>query len=355
MFRGIIIAFIFVICSAFSTETIRPKAEVAFVLDLSGSTNGLLDDVRDNMWHFINYFNKANPEIDLKIGVVGFSRGSFGLENHYVRIISDLSMNYDFVSHELFNLVSCVEKGDQYVGAALKTTVGSLSWSQDPLTKKIIILFGNSRADLGRVDYNYAVEQAVEKKIVINSVYCTNLNPNPKDIPAWNSIADRTGGELYKIQLTKRTSLKARTQAVEDIIELNNNLNETYIPYTHDGSLKHNLMLVADINSLQMSQQFFVSRCVTKASAAYLQYLNSFDLVNYVKLNNRLPEYNRKYFPDQLAKINDKDLYELAVIKMQRREKLLVRLNESLVEVNADSLAVNPIDSVFINSISKHL
>jgi len=104
-----------------------------------------------------------------------------------------------------------------------------------------------------------------------------------------------------------------------------------------------------------MSQQFFVSRCVTKASATYLQYLNSFDLVNYVKLNSRLPEYNRKYFPEQLVKINDKDLYELALIKIQRREKLLSRLNESLIEVNADSLAVNPIDSIFINSINKHL
>ena len=157
-------------------------------------------------------------------------------------------MNYDYVSHELFDLVASVEKGDQYVGAALKTTIGSLSWSDNHLTKKIIILFGNSRADLGRIDYNYAVEQAVRKKIVINAVYCTNMSPNPKDIPIWNSIADRTGGELYKIQLTQRTSLKARTQAVEDLIELNNNLHETYVPYSREGGLQYNLMLAADTN-----------------------------------------------------------------------------------------------------------
>lgn len=350
-----IVLIVFAVFGFTSNNNSRPKAEIAFCLDLSGSTNGLLDDVRDNLWHLVNYFQRTNPETELRIAFVGFSRGSFGLENGYVNILSDLTSNYDYISFQLFSMVSCVEKGDQFVGAALKASVHELSWSKDKNSKKIILLFGNSRADLGMYDYNKPVEAAVQKGITINSVYCVRQTLNPKDLPQWYSIADRTGGQLFTYRVTRRTPLKFRSEKTEELIEINNSLNDTYLPYDKKGRQFYDLMIAADVNSLQMNERFFYSRMQTKLSSGYRDYLSSFDLVDFVKKNDKLPPFDRQYFPKDLAKVQPSELFEIAKIKAERRENIIDKLETRLVDAQLDPFSVNPIDSIFIESISRKL
>ena len=72
--------------------------DIVFCLDLSGSTNGLIDDVREQLWKIINQAHELEPVPDLRIGVIGFSRPSFGKEKAYVKVLSNLTNDFDFVS-----------------------------------------------------------------------------------------------------------------------------------------------------------------------------------------------------------------------------------------------------------------
>ncbi len=351
--RLIFILSLIFICGFTSELSEKPKAEIALVLDLSGSTNGLLDDVRDNLWTFANSFRQSFPEHELRLAIVGFSRGSFGLESGYVRVLCDLSSNFDVISFRLYDLVSSVEKGDQFVGSALKTAVGGLSWSKDQ-SRKMILLFGNSRADLGGYDYNKAVEGAVDKKIIINTVYCIRQDASPKDLHQWYSIADRTGGNLYKMQVTNRQSNKFYSESTRNLIEINNNLNDTYVPFNRNSRINYDLMLAADVNSLQMNEKFFLNRCAFKISDAYQQHAKSFDLVDYLIVQKELPPIHRKFLPENLMESSAKELSEIANIKFERRKNILKRMRESILLLDSGPLTVNPIDSIFLESISRH-
>ena len=103
--------------------------DIVFCVDLSGSTNGLINDLRDNLWLIINQANHMEPKPDLRIGVIGFSRPSFGKENSYVKILAPLTPNFDLVEMELYKLRPSIEKGDQIVSEAIRTAVNGMSWS----------------------------------------------------------------------------------------------------------------------------------------------------------------------------------------------------------------------------------
>lgn len=85
--------------------------DVVFCLDLSGSTNGLVYDVRDQLWFIINQIHAFERTPDLRIGLVGFSRPSFGKDNAYVRVLSRLTHDFDSLAYELYKLNHPLKKG----------------------------------------------------------------------------------------------------------------------------------------------------------------------------------------------------------------------------------------------------
>ncbi len=334
----------------------KKQLQVVFCLDLSGSTNGLLQDVRDNIWYFVNSVLNESPETELKIGIVGFSRPRFGAQSDYVSILSDLTPYYDFASNVLYKLPVSVEKGDQLVGTALYTAVSELHWSEDIETKKIILLFGNGRADLGGYDYRKACELAVIKKITVYPVYLSRLNMNTKDIPSWNSIAELTGGKFATMMVTKRTPYKFISPAAEKLLQLNNDLNDTYIYYTQEGAVCHQAMIEADINATTMHEQFFYSRCQYKISNHYQNVCNQWDLVSRLKINpGILLEISFKKLPESFQKISRQALWEVLKVKAERREKIMESIESLMYDEGNNSFALLPVDSVFMNSIKKHL
>ena len=134
--------------------------DIVFCLDLSGSTNGLLTDVRDNLWLISNEIDQMNPRPALRIGVVGFSRPSFGKNNAYVKMLSDLTDDLDHVAAELYKLKPCIEKGDQIVSAALNTAIADASWSKDEQATKLIFVVGNGMVTANGYEYVKSCESA---------------------------------------------------------------------------------------------------------------------------------------------------------------------------------------------------
>src|SRR4051794_14904662 len=69
----------------------RPKVEVVFCLDTTGSMGGLIDGAKARIWAICNQIASGKPTPDLKVGLVAFrDRG-----DEYVTKVFDLSDDLD--------------------------------------------------------------------------------------------------------------------------------------------------------------------------------------------------------------------------------------------------------------------
>src|SRR6476620_9787998 len=121
LFRGILFLMLMLVSiSATNTKPDRygPPVDIVFCLDLSGSTNGIVDRMRNHIWDYVHLFSNCTPRADFRIGFVGFARPSYGKENYYVKVISDLTHDIEGLTHELLKMRTQIEKGDQFVGPA---------------------------------------------------------------------------------------------------------------------------------------------------------------------------------------------------------------------------------------------
>ena len=133
--------------------------DVVFCLDLSSSANGLIDHLRNHIWDYWYFFSRCQPAPNYRIGVVAYSRFSYGKSTGYSKLIKDLGTDFEPLSNILYKIPSRIEKGDQYVGAALSTCLKKISWSKDPNAIKIIFLVGNGDVTLGAENIDRNIEK----------------------------------------------------------------------------------------------------------------------------------------------------------------------------------------------------
>lgn len=348
------------ICNATDCRQI----DLVFCIDLSGSTNGLIDDVRDNMWEIINQVNTYRPLPNLRLGVVAFSRPSFGKENGYVKILSPLTNNFEGVAFEMAKLKPSIEKGDQLVGMALKTATQGMDWTADANALKVIFLIGNGHVNLDGMKYKESYDFAVQKKIIVNTVYCQS--PNYKnEIAGWREISRNTGGLLYTMMVHKRNLVSITTSETEKLHELGKQFFQTYLYYGKSGKEIYKMEELIDKTAIIASEMSYQSRLFYKMSELYQSKQNNWDLVDYLRATNSdfteldyesLPDTLKKYSPPQLRKLimakKDERLRTLSqlrgLLKFDRQQVINKTVKEKGYDKNPDSL-----DRIVISWLNK--
>jgi hypothetical protein len=265
-----------------TADTTRP-VDIVFTLDLSGSTNGLIDNIRDKMWDVINQWKMFSPAPKLRLGIIGFSRLSFTGASGYVKILCDLTDDYDVLSSSLFNLPRSVENGYQFIGAAIDASVNNMDWSENSSALKIVYLIGNGKVNLGIIDFRKSCEMAKEKNIIINTIYCnkTLRDTRANDITGWIEIASSTGGAQYDTYVNKRAPLLNVSVNLATLNAYKDSLNETYLPYGKMGTDKMKLMREADDNAGLVLNSYLYSRLKYKLSEEYRMKQFLWDIVTY--------------------------------------------------------------------------
>jgi len=86
-----------------------PRAQVALLLDTSGSMEGLIDQARSQLWKVVNQLAEAKrdgvrPELEIALFEYGNDRLS-GAEG-YLRMISPFTRDLDAISERLFALTT---------------------------------------------------------------------------------------------------------------------------------------------------------------------------------------------------------------------------------------------------------
>lgn len=175
----------------------KPKVDVVFVLDTTGSMTGLIQTAKDKIWSIATTMASAQPTPEIRIGLVAYrDRG-----DHYVTKVVDLSDDLDSVYATLMDF-QADGGGDtpESVNQALYDAVHKVSWSQDPQAYQVVFLVGDAPPHMDYPDevmYPEIVAAAKRKGIVINTIQCGAI---PVTAEPWSQIASLGNGKFFQVE-----------------------------------------------------------------------------------------------------------------------------------------------------------
>jgi hypothetical protein len=174
----------------------RPKVEVVFLIDTTGSMSGLIAGAKAKIWTICNQIGGGKPTPDLKVGLVAYrDKGDV-----YITQVHDLRDDLDSI-YAALQTFEANGGGDtpEHVNQGLYDAVHKVSWSTDKRVIKIIFLVGDAPAHMDYTDdvkYPVTCKKAVEKGIIINTIRCgTDLDCEKH----WKDIAEKAGGSYATI------------------------------------------------------------------------------------------------------------------------------------------------------------
>src|SRR5215471_12395950 len=152
----------------------KPKVEVVFCLDTTGSMGGLIEAAKQKIWSISNQIASGKPTPELKIGLVAYRDKG----DAYITKVTDLSGDLDAIYATLKTFQA--QGGGatpEHVNQALFDAVHKVKWSSDKKTLRIIFLVGDAPGHMDYSDdvkYPVTCQEACKKGIIINAVQCGN-------------------------------------------------------------------------------------------------------------------------------------------------------------------------------------
>jgi len=174
----------------------KPKVEVVFCLDTTGSMGGLIDGAKAKIWAICNQIAGGKPTPQLKVGLVAFRDKG----DEYVTKVTDLTDDLDAIYAELKKFAAGGGgDGPEAVNQALDDSVNKVKWSDDKKTLRIIFLVGDAPPHMDYMDdvkFPETCKKACEKGIIINSIQCGN---NAECAKFWKEICVKAEGSYVNI------------------------------------------------------------------------------------------------------------------------------------------------------------
>ncbi|MFN7956056.1 MAG: vWA domain-containing protein [bacterium] len=212
----------------------KPRIDVAFVLDTTGSMGGLIEGAKSKIWSIANEMIRATPTPEIRIGLVAYrDRG-----DAYVTQVHDLSADIDAVYGTLRGFqADGGGDGPESVNQALSDAVTKLSWSQDRKALKLVFLVGDAPPHMDYPqDQPYAriVEAAVKKDLVIDTIQC---GADTETARVWQEIARLGEGKFVALGQTG-DMVAVSTPVDGEIAALARELGKTAVGYGSDERRK---------------------------------------------------------------------------------------------------------------------
>jgi len=181
---------------AVNPATARPRIEVVFVLDTTGSMSGLLEGAKQKIWAIANRLASGEPRPELRVGLVAYR----DLSDDYVTRRFDFSADMDAVYAELLSY-EAGGGGDtpEHVGRGLDEAINHMQWSSGQDTLRLVFLVGDAPPHDDYQDARSTAELSAlagQRGIIINTVQCGVADGTEV---AWRRIAAAAGGEFTRI------------------------------------------------------------------------------------------------------------------------------------------------------------
>ena len=209
------------------TSQSKPRIEVCFVLDTTGSMGGLIEGAKQKIWSIANEMISAQPIPELKLGLIGYrDRG-----DEYVVKSFSLTDDIDAIYGHLREF-QAGGGGDapESVNEALAEAIHKMPWSSDNKVLKIIFLVGDAPPHMDYPNgpkYPDLCREAAKKDLIINTIQCGEMAETK---PIWQEIAKLSEGSYVGISQSGNVAVIS-TPMDKELSRLNERIGITLIPY----------------------------------------------------------------------------------------------------------------------------
>ena len=153
----------------------KPRIEVCFVLDTTGSMSDLLEGAKQKIWAIANDMISAKPTPELKVGLVGYrDKGDEYVVKPFA-LTDDIDAMYGHLRE-----FAAGGGGDtpESVNEALDEAINKMKWSDDRDVLKIVFLVGDAPPHMDYANgpkYPDLCRAAAKKDLIINTVQCGGI------------------------------------------------------------------------------------------------------------------------------------------------------------------------------------
>ncbi len=298
----------------------KPRIEVCFVLDTTGSMSGLIEGAKQKIWSIANEIARAKPTPDIRMGLIAYrDRG-----DEYVVKAFDLTNDLDAVYAQLRSFVAA-GGGDtpESVNEALERAVNGMSWSADRSALKLVFLVGDAPPHMdyaGGPKYPDICQAAVKKDLIINTVQCGNIFETQG---FWRDIAERSEGKYAAIAQSGNMEI-VETPMDGEMAELNKKLGTTLVAYGRTETRR----AVAAKQVLAEAALAAVAADRLTFNARYgLAVQGEGDLVQDLSAGNvKLGSLDKSQLPEDLKNLNEAELRSKLEQKQKERAELQTKI-----------------------------
>ena len=222
----------------------KPRVEVTFVLDSTGSMGGLIDGAKQKIWSIANDIigrkpigkdaeggrgrdAVSPPTPEVRIGLVTYRDKG----DEYVTRRFDLTDDIDTVFKNLQSITADGGGDDpESVNQALHEAVTDLSWTRGGNIAKIIFLVGDYPPHMDYSDdvkYPVTAREAVKRGIIIDTVQCGDV---AETAAVWKEISRMADGAYVALSQSGNMTAMA-TPFDDEIARASAEISSTVIPY----------------------------------------------------------------------------------------------------------------------------
>lgn len=304
----------------------KPKIQIAILLDSSNSMDGLIEQTRTQIWSVINAVSKVtkNGETPLfEVSLYHYGNNGLPSTEGFNRMLTQLTNDLDVVSENLFSIQT--NGGQEYAGWVINSAIKELEWSANNEDFRAIFIAGNEPFDQGNISWESAINLASSKDIVINTIYCGDAENAESNL--WARGADVGKGSYFNIDQNERI-VDIPTPYDGEIRQLNQELNETYIPYGEQGIVSFERQRQQDVNAFSSpSPSAGLNRAITKTTSNYNT--GNWDLVEAIASNTvNLSDIDTNTLPENLRSLTTNQLRDIINEMIQKRELIKTEINE---------------------------
>jgi von Willebrand factor type A domain len=329
--------------------------KVALLLDTSNSMDGLIHQAKAYLWDVVNELSYArcnNQAPHLLIALYEYGNDNLSESEGYIKQVIGFTQDLDEISEQLFSLTT--NGGNEFCGQVIKTSLNQLNWGKNPDDLKLIFIAGNEPFTQGKINYKDAAKDAVEKNVAVNTIHCGDYHIGIQGM--WADGAKLTRGEYMAINQNEAIA-QIKTPYDDGILQLNLQLNGTYIPYGAKGAHKSEMQAEQDANASSVNEEIAVKRAVSKSSGLYKN--AQWDLVDAAK--DKAFDYEKvkkEELPAALKEKSSGELKNYVLQKTKERENIQQKIKELnakrnayIAQENKNKPPSNSLNNAMINAI----
>jgi hypothetical protein len=302
---------------------VRPRIQMALVLDTSNSMDGLIEQAKAQLWRITNELSTAvlrGQDPQLEVALYEYGKQDLPSKTGFIRQLVPFTEELDRVSEQLFALTT--HGGSEHAGEAISRAVEELAWDDAQSTLRMVFIAGNESFHQGPIAPRTALAAARSRGIIVNPVFCGS--ESSRVARGWKQGARIAGGRFMTIDHNE-TVVHRSTPHDAELARLGAELNDTYIPLGNRGVQGLSRQRAQDANARAMGGGAMASRVASKASKFYSN--PSWDLADAVEKGAvDLDELESKALPKEMQKMKPAERKAHVKRNRERRDELRARI-----------------------------